>query len=189
MPVVGVDRADHVPQVAPGLGVEAGGRLVQEDDLGVVHQGERDRQPLLLAAGQAPRVAVGLGLEPDQLQRPIGERSAASGRGRSGRTARAARAPSACRRGRWTAAGRRSGPGSRADRATPAGPAARPRRRRACAGPRSSRAWSSCRRRSARGCRTTRPARPRTRRVDGDVVAVALGQPGDRDGVVHRLEP
>jgi hypothetical protein len=43
---------DERPGLPPGLGIEPGGQLVQDGDLGVPHQRERDGQPLFLAAGQ-----------------------------------------------------------------------------------------------------------------------------------------
>ena len=44
------DPADEVPRDAPGRGVEPGRHLVEEHDLGLVQERERDEQPLLLAA-------------------------------------------------------------------------------------------------------------------------------------------
>ena len=43
------DTVDEIPDRAPGLGVEPCGQLVEEDDLGIVDQRERDEQPLLLS--------------------------------------------------------------------------------------------------------------------------------------------
>ena len=37
----------------PGLGVEPGARLVEEDDLGPAHDGAGEGEPLALAAGEA----------------------------------------------------------------------------------------------------------------------------------------
>ena len=50
------DRLDEVPGVATRLRVEAGGQLVEDRDPRLADERERDREPLLLAAGQ---VAVG----------------------------------------------------------------------------------------------------------------------------------
>ena len=58
---------DVLPQVAPALRVQAGGRLVQEDQRRLVHQPERDLQPPPLPAGQ--RLDQPL-LEPGQLELP-----------------------------------------------------------------------------------------------------------------------
>ena len=76
-PAVGLEAADEVPQRPPGRGVEAGRRLVEEDELGVVHERQRDREPLPLAARQvlAPGVASLAELERvDQLGRRTGLR-------------------------------------------------------------------------------------------------------------------
>src|SRR5699024_2995025 len=47
-----LDPAQNVPQVASCLRVQGGRRFVQEQDLGVVHQGARDRKSLSLATGE-----------------------------------------------------------------------------------------------------------------------------------------
>ena len=60
------DLADH-------LGVQGGGGLVKEHDLGLHGQGSGDRDPLLLAAGKLDRVAVGLVREPDLFKQLHGE--------------------------------------------------------------------------------------------------------------------
>ena len=46
------DRLDQLPRLAAGLRVEAGRQLVEDRDLGIADQGQRDREPLLLPAGQ-----------------------------------------------------------------------------------------------------------------------------------------
>ncbi len=51
---------DHVPQRAPRLRVEARRRLVEEDELGIVHEGQGHRQALLLSARERHVVGVGL---------------------------------------------------------------------------------------------------------------------------------
>ena len=43
---------DVVVQLAPGLRIEPGRRLVEQHDLGLVHEREGQREPLTLAAGQ-----------------------------------------------------------------------------------------------------------------------------------------
>jgi len=43
---------DQLPGVPPGLRVQAGGELVEDRYLGRPEKGQRDREPLLLAAGQ-----------------------------------------------------------------------------------------------------------------------------------------
>ena len=44
------DALDQVPGVAASLRVEPGRELVEDGDLGVADERERDREPLLLAA-------------------------------------------------------------------------------------------------------------------------------------------
>ena len=56
---VGVDQADELPQVAPGLGVQPGGGLVEDDHLGVVHEAGRHREPLLLPSGELLQGGLG----------------------------------------------------------------------------------------------------------------------------------
>ncbi len=64
MPAVG--QAPHdVEHLADQLGVERRGRLVEEHQLRLHRQRPRDRDPLLLAAGELGRVAVGLVGQPD----------------------------------------------------------------------------------------------------------------------------
>ena len=54
-------EADHdVEHLVDHLGVEGGGRLVEEHDLGVHRERARDRDALLLAAGELGRVLLGL---------------------------------------------------------------------------------------------------------------------------------
>ncbi len=47
-----LDQPHQIPEVAPGLGIEAGRRLVEKEDLRVVHQGDGDGEPLFLSAGE-----------------------------------------------------------------------------------------------------------------------------------------
>jgi hypothetical protein len=55
--VEGVDRfTEQRENVAPGPGVEGAGGLVGEDDLRSGDQGPRDRDSLLLPAGELPRL-------------------------------------------------------------------------------------------------------------------------------------
>ena len=49
-----IDAHDVLDRLGGG-GVEAGGRLVEEQHGGIAGEGARQRQPLLFAAGQAPR--------------------------------------------------------------------------------------------------------------------------------------
>ncbi len=118
---LGRDRADHVPQVASRLRVEAGRRLVEEDDLGLVHEREGDREPLLLAAGELACERARLRLEPDRLEQPLDALAARGARRTGRRRARAARSRRGCRRARSSAAARRSA--LHAARIGPDGPA------------------------------------------------------------------
>ena len=54
------------------LGVDPGGGLVEEDHLGPAHEGERQRQPLLLAARQPSPRRAGHRAEPDQVEQCVG---------------------------------------------------------------------------------------------------------------------
>ncbi len=73
--------ADHVPELAARLRVEARRRLVEEQELGVADQRRRDGQPLLLAAGKlldkafallssATRAITSSGLQPVAIEAP-----------------------------------------------------------------------------------------------------------------------
>ena len=64
--------ADLVPHVRAALRVEAGGRLVEEDDLRLVDDAERDVDPAALAAGVGLALAVGVLGELERLQRAGG---------------------------------------------------------------------------------------------------------------------
>ena len=63
-----VEPGEQVPEVAAGLRVERGGRLVEEDHLGVVHQRAGDREPLRLAAREVLDAGAGLVDQPDPLE-------------------------------------------------------------------------------------------------------------------------
>ena len=65
------EALDHLPGGAAGGGVEAGGRLVEEEQLGVADERDRDVEPPLLAAGQAPGALIGLLGESDELDRLV----------------------------------------------------------------------------------------------------------------------
>src|SRR4051812_24073000 len=55
-----LERAHDVPRRAPGRRVEPGRRLVEEDQLGVADEGEREVQAPQLAAAERARVRAGL---------------------------------------------------------------------------------------------------------------------------------
>src|SRR4051794_4844501 len=59
-------RADRLPRAAPGGGVEAGRRLVEEDQLGVADERQREVEPAQLPAGELARLGVLLALQPDE---------------------------------------------------------------------------------------------------------------------------
>ena len=48
----GGERMDLVPEIAPRLGIDAGGRLVQQQQLRIGQRAGAERQPLLPAAGE-----------------------------------------------------------------------------------------------------------------------------------------
>ena len=70
-------RLDQVPERPPGLRVEAGGRLVEEQQLGPADDAEGDVEPAALPAGQLPRAGPRLVLQADATRSPR--------RGRAGR--------------------------------------------------------------------------------------------------------
>ena len=62
------ERPDLVPDHPPGLGVQAGGRLIQDEHLGVVHHGLGHHQAALHTTGQVVYLGVPFGLELGELQ-------------------------------------------------------------------------------------------------------------------------
>ena len=56
---VGVELADDVPQREAALRVEARGRLVEEQHVGLVHDRPRHHQPLRHAAGELVGAGIG----------------------------------------------------------------------------------------------------------------------------------
>ena len=85
------DGAHDVLDRLGGGGIEAGGRLVEKQQRRIARQRARERQPLLLAAGQPPRRPAFEAAEPDQRQ---------AVRRRAGRAGCAARRPRPARSGR-----------------------------------------------------------------------------------------
>ena len=67
-----VDPAQLLPDRQPAGRVEPGGRLVEEQDVGLVHQRRGEVEPPLHAAGVALDHAVGGVLELDQLEQLLG---------------------------------------------------------------------------------------------------------------------
>ena len=64
------DAAHQLPDRAARLRIEAGRQLVEEHDLGIVDERERDEEPLLLAARQRHEPGVALVGEPELLEQP-----------------------------------------------------------------------------------------------------------------------
>jgi len=62
------ELGDHLADAEAALGVDAGGRLVQEDHLGPTHQGQCEREPLLLAAREVAPRRGGDGPQADEVQ-------------------------------------------------------------------------------------------------------------------------
>ena len=60
--------ADHAPQAAPHLRVEAGCGLVEEEELGASHDRHGDVEAAPLAAGQLAHAARGLAAEVDMIE-------------------------------------------------------------------------------------------------------------------------
>ena len=60
-----------IPHLAPGAGVEPGRRFVEEHDLGVVHQRNRDSEALLQAPGEVLVLLPGLVLEVHEADQPV----------------------------------------------------------------------------------------------------------------------
>jgi len=64
-------HADAVPEFPPGQRIDAGGRLVEKQDVGRVQQRCGQRQPLLEPEGQVVRHGIGQAAEFEPLQRAI----------------------------------------------------------------------------------------------------------------------
>src|SRR5690242_16104484 len=56
----GFKALDQLPKLPARLRIEPGGRLVKEKKVGIAHQGARERQPLLLAAGEPADARIAL---------------------------------------------------------------------------------------------------------------------------------
>ena len=63
-----VQRVQQVQDVVPRLHVDAGRRLVQQEQLGLAHQRARDEGALLLSAAQVPDVTVGELPDPELVE-------------------------------------------------------------------------------------------------------------------------
>src|ERR1044071_762626 len=62
------DSFDEIPELPPRLGIEAGGGLVEKEELGIGDEGARERQPLLLTTRQLPHATVALLPELDRIE-------------------------------------------------------------------------------------------------------------------------
>ena len=60
------ERADHLPRRAPRLRVEAGRRLVEEDEVGIADERDAEVEPPLLAARERLDPRARLLLQPDE---------------------------------------------------------------------------------------------------------------------------
>jgi len=58
---------DEVPELPARLRIEAGGRLVEEEQLGIAHHRARQREPLLLSTAQLPHPCMALLAELHQV--------------------------------------------------------------------------------------------------------------------------
>ena len=65
----GGEAVDLVPELAPRLRIDAGGRLVEQQQLRLVHDAGGERQPLLPAAGQLAGELVAAGGEAERVER------------------------------------------------------------------------------------------------------------------------
>ncbi|EMF03274.1 hypothetical protein F518_22560 [Serratia marcescens VGH107] len=65
---------NHVQHFTDQLGIERGGRLIEQDHLRVQRQRARDGDALLLAAGEVARIGIRLVAQPDGIQQLIGHR-------------------------------------------------------------------------------------------------------------------
>ena len=162
---VGDEAADRVPHLAAGARVQAGGRLVEEDQRRARDQACREVEPPAHAARELRDRPVGGLLEAELLeQRASRSRARPPGAGPAGgRTATGSPSRSGPRRPTRTGRSRRraGAPGAARGRRRRRR-CARCRRRSAAASRASSASWS-CRRRSGRARRRSRPGGPRGR--------------------------
>ena len=146
---------DRLPRLAPRGRVEAGRRLVEEDQLGVADQAEREVQAPPLAAGEVGARGTRRG-PPARPARAA--RAPAAGSGRRRRRARSPRRTLIAGPAPPPGARSRSARGRRARACRGHSRARTPRRRRRGGGLRGSPPGSSCRRRWGRAARAPRRA-------------------------------
>ena len=175
-------RASSAASASCGVGVDARGRLVEDEERRLAGERLRDERPLLLAARELGERRVGVLRQPDVGDRLVDDRAVrAPQRARAAR--RCASRPAETTSRTVTGASVPSRRAARGSRASPAGEAVRrlaeeerlaggrtlkPERERAAA--------SSCRRRSARRSRRTRPPRPRGRRPSSTGWPAVVGE-------------
>ena len=146
-PAPGAQAGDELPRRAAGGGVEPGRRLVEEQQLGIADQGEREVEAAPLASRERRR----LNGRPRRPARPArASRPRAAGVSGSRRTARRPRGRSARDRARTPASRCRCGHAMRGSGARGRRRARRPRRPSGSESPRGSRRRSSCPRRWGR---------------------------------------
>ena len=151
---------DHVPGCSTCRGIEACGRLVEEDQFRVADQGEREVESAALAARETRGLSVVLPFESDERDRlDDGSRLAVV----AGVQLERLRGPSGRGRARIPAGRSRCGRAIHASRQRDRRRVRIPRRLSGAGIPRGSRRWSSCRLRLGRGRRRSRRARPRDR--------------------------
>ena len=63
--------AHQIPDGAPGLGIEAGRQLVEQHDVGIVNERERDEEPLLLPARERHEPGLPLVGETETLEQGV----------------------------------------------------------------------------------------------------------------------
>ncbi len=160
-PALGLGLADDLVEGLLDERVEAGGRLVEDQQVGPML--ERDDQPDLLLV--ALRVLLELAARVD-VEAARSGRAGRPGRPRraGSRSTRSSGRRSACRTARTRRAGSRRDGGSRPGRRSSRCRRRTPARTSAGCGRAASGSSSSCRRRWVRGSRTPRPARSRGRR-------------------------
>ena len=70
-----LELLDEIPELAAGLRIESGGRLVEKQEVGIADQGNRQGEALFLPARQRHDARVALFLELDQGNQFVGRRT------------------------------------------------------------------------------------------------------------------
>ena len=66
----GADRIDQIPELAPRQGIDPGGRLVENQEIGIVDQRAAQPELLLHPPRQLARRTVGKGGQPGRIEQP-----------------------------------------------------------------------------------------------------------------------